>query len=109
MPSNNNPHASLAVFNPTETRLQSRCSSQCFKQFKIARRPPCRHMQSAVAFAFKQNSQMTCNTQSDVFAQCTCNAMENCFKHRKIHAAKLSIHSLFFLTFSLLSFENQAA
>ena len=56
MPPDGNPHASLAVFNPTENRLQSRCFSQCFKQSKIARRPPCRHMQLAVAFAFKSNA-----------------------------------------------------
>ena len=50
-----------------------------------------------------QTQKLTCNNQSDMFAQCTCNATKNCFKHnRKAHAAKLSTHSLFFLTsFSL--------
>ena len=46
-----------------------------------------------------QTQKLTCKAQSDMFAQCTCNAMKNCFKHnRKTHAAKLSILTLFFLS-----------
>ena len=46
-----------------------------------------------------QSRKLTCKTQSDMSAQCTCNALKNWFKHnRKTHAAKLSILTLFFLS-----------
>ena len=110
MPFNNNPPESWP--SSIQPKIGSKAGGfhQCFEQSKShADRPvgTC-NRRSPLTNSCKK---LTRSTQSDMFAQCTCNAMKNCFKrNRRTHAAKLSIHSLFFLTsFSLLSFENQAA